>query len=214
MWAGLHLWGGPRGLIRVTASKFAVDDLGMRFDFTSGFYSGSGAALAVHSHVSCLLEVLPLENHFGFFSFNAVRDPLAMVLDGLLTAVGPDGTPAAGPIVMFRIDADGAPVPDSVDALQPALRALNQSIEQEFARNGDAFAGARELAPVDLLRRLFPKANASIEEGRLAHGLRADAGNTLSAGRVLFGGSQYNASARCRTTCAARSALRFLRSGR
>ena len=190
-WAGFHQWFGPRGFIRVSASRFDVDALGARFTFMTGAYGGSGPVLAVHSHVSCLIELQTLANHFCFYSFNAVRDPLAMVLDGLQVAVGPDGTPAAVPIVMFRIDADGAGVPSDLDAFRPALTALNQRIEQEFARTGDPLAGVRALAPAEFLSGLFPKPEFFTPDGRIGHALRISAERSLSAGRVVFGGPRF-----------------------
>jgi hypothetical protein len=171
LWAGffqsLSNWGRP--LLCVT--RFAVDDLGLRFAWSVGGFSGEGPALASHSYIHCILEVQPLYDKVYMFVFNAVRDTQAAVMDGLICGAGTDGTPAASPILLFRIDDEGHESP-AFEAMATTAGQIYEHAASEAARTGDPFAVVRELAPLDVLRTVCPTVGLARDDGGVDHVLR------------------------------------------
>ena len=99
LWAGFYQSFTNRGVARMTVAEFLLDESSLRLAYTDGFFNCVGAALATNSHLQAVCEIIPLDNHLIFFSFNAAHDMQgAAIIDGVSSAIGPDDTPAAGPI--------------------------------------------------------------------------------------------------------------------
>jgi hypothetical protein len=185
LWAGffqsLSNWGRP--LLYVT--RFAVDELGLRFAWSVGEFSGEGPALATHSYIHCVLEVQPLYDKVYMFVFNAVRDPHAAVMDGLICGAGTDGTPAASPILLLRVDEEAEESPPFETIAAAASRVYEQAAS-EAARTGDPFAVVRELAPADMLRVVCPTVGVARDDGGVDHVLRVPGKRSLSMGKMTL----------------------------
>ena len=131
LWAGFYQSLTNRGVARLCVSEFAIGGDGMRLSHTDGFFTCEGAAVATHNHLHAICEIVPLDNHLIFFAFNAAQDMQGVaVIDGLKCGVGPDDTPSAVPLVLFRID-DAAGDPPSIAALTTAVARANDRIESE-----------------------------------------------------------------------------------
>ena len=90
LWAGFYQSLTNRGMVRLCACRFASDHLGLRFEFTDGYFHSEGPALATHAHVHATGELRPLDNHLTFFSFHGAKDQQgAMVIDGLANSLVP-----------------------------------------------------------------------------------------------------------------------------
>jgi transcriptional regulator with XRE-family HTH domain len=195
LWGGFYQslsnWGRPLPCV----ARFAVDELGLRFAWSKGNFGGEGPALATHSYIHCLMEVRPLYDRLFTFTFNAVPDSHASIVDGLISGVGCDGTPAAGPILLFHLH-DGTGVTPCFEALSAACARIGERAASEAARTGDPFAVVREIAPVDVLRRLCPRIGVEREDTALDHLLRAPAKRSLGMGRMTLNGLPEHAALR------------------
>jgi transcriptional regulator with XRE-family HTH domain len=192
VWGGFYQslsnWGRP--LLCVT--RFAVDDLGLRFAWSVGNFSGEGPALATHSYVHCFMEVHPLYDKLYTFIFNAVHDTHAAVMDGLICGVGTDGTPAASLILLFHLDdEEQGPIP--FDALSASCGRVYEHAAAEAARTGDPFAVLRELAPLDVLRVVCPTVGVPRPDGQIDHVLRVPAKRSLGMGKLTLNSLPANA---------------------
>jgi transcriptional regulator with XRE-family HTH domain len=183
LWAGVYQslsnWGRP--LLCVT--RFAVDELGLRFSWSVGDFSGEGPALATHSHIHCIMELHPLYDRLFTLIFNAVHDTRAAVIDGLICGVGTDGTPAAGPILLLHLDDSVEP---SFEALSAACGRIDERAASEAARAGDPFAVIRDLVPVDILRLICPTLGVARDGDAIDHLLRAPPQRSLGMGRLTL----------------------------
>jgi transcriptional regulator with XRE-family HTH domain len=192
LWAGFYQslsnWGRPL----LCVARFAVDELGLRFSWSVGNFIGDGPALATHSHIHCLMEVRPLYDKLFTFVFNAVHDTHVAVIDGLICGLGTDGTPAAGPIVLFHLD-DAVPDMAAFEALGVACGRIYERAAAEAGHTGDPFAVVRELAPVEILQALCPAVGVAREDGSVDHLLRAPAARSRGMGRMTLNSVAANA---------------------
>src|SRR6185503_18603172 len=107
LWAGFYQSFTNRGIVRMCAAEFAIDDAGLRFGFTEGFFACEGSAIAARTHLHAICDIKPLDNHLLFFALNTAHDMKGVaIIHGLASTFGPDDTPAASPILLFRIDAE------------------------------------------------------------------------------------------------------------
>jgi transcriptional regulator with XRE-family HTH domain len=187
LWAGFYQSFTNRGVARMTVAEFLIDTSGLRFAYTDGFFNCIGIALATNSHLQAVCEIIPLDNHLIFFSFNAAHDMQGVaIIDGVSSAVGPDDTPAAGPVILFRID-EGMDDPEiTFQVLAVRVAEVNDRIESEAARTGDPLALPQQFAPRDVLSALFPCVGAARPDGSLDHLLRVPSDRSLAAGKLAM----------------------------
>jgi hypothetical protein len=175
LWAGFYQSLTNRGVARLCAAELAVEDDRLRFDLTEGFFLCEGSAIATHTHLHAICEIKPLDNHLLFFTLNAAHDLAEVaVIDGLISGVGPDHTPVASPLLLFRID-------------DTKVAALNERIEGEAARTRDPFADTQQLAPVEILRMLCPVVGSPRSDGEIDHVLRVPPKRSLATGKRTMG---------------------------
>ena len=187
LWAGFYQSLTNRGVARLCVSEFAVGGDGMRLSHTDGFFTCEGAAIATHNHLHAICEIVPLDNHLIFFAFNAAQDMQGVaVIDGLKCGVGPDDTPSAVPLVLFRID-DAAGDRPGMAALTPAVARANDRIESEAGRTGNPFAAAQEIASLEILHTLCPIVGTQRQDGEIDHILRMPRKRSLATGRRAMG---------------------------
>ena len=167
----------------MTVAEFLLDESGLRLAYTDGFFNCVGAALATNSHLQAVCEIIPLDNHLIFFSFNAAHDMQGVaIIDGVSSAIGPDDTPAAGPMMLFRID-DRLDAKVTFELLAARVAEVNDRIESEAARTGDPLALSQQFAPRDVLSRLFARVGTVREDGGIDHLLRVASDRSLAAGK-------------------------------
>jgi hypothetical protein len=190
VWAGVYQslsnWGRPLPCV----ARFAADELGLRFSWSVGNFSGEGPALARQSYVYGLLELHPIHEKVYTFIFNAVHDTHAAVIDGLISGAGTDGTPAAGPILMLHVEESDE---TSFEALSAACREIHDHAASEAARTGDRFAVLRDLVPVELLRLMSPTVGVPRDDGAVDHLVRAPRQRSLGMGRLTLNSVPANA---------------------
>lgn len=179
LWAGFYQSLTNKGLVRMIAFQFFIDDLGLRCRLTEGNFTGEGPALATRSHLQCFIDVGPLYDRLAYWMFNGVHGPKAAVIDGLVCVIAGDsgGSPAASPILLYRIDEDHQDDAEiEITALAAAINQLHERVANEIERTGDTLAVFRELAPPDVLRAVTP----IVGDGR-DHVLRMPAARSLAA---------------------------------
>ena len=186
LWSGFYQSFTNRGVARMTVAEFLLDDSGLRLAYTDGFFNCVGAALATNSHLQAVCEIIPLDNHLIFFSFNAAHDMQGVaIIDGVSSAIGPDDTPAAGPMILFRID-DRLDPTVTFELLSARVAQVNDRIESEAARTGDPLALSQQFVPRDVLIRLFPRVGIVREDGGIDHLLRVASDRSLAAGKLAI----------------------------
>jgi hypothetical protein len=191
LWAGFYQSLSNRGRPVPCVARFAVDELGLRFSWSLGNFSGEGPALVTRSNIHCPVEMRPPCCRLLTFALNAVADTHAAIVDGLLSGVGRDGAPAAGRILLFHLhDKEGAPRFESLGA---ACGRLSERAASEAARTGDPFAVVREIAPVEMLRLVCPRVGVAPENDAADHVLRASAKRSLGMGRLALNSLPANA---------------------
>ena len=130
----------------------------------------------------------------AYCMFNGVHAPKAAAIDGLVCIIAGDsgGTPAAAPILLFRVD-EGQPGDAAIDmdALAAAIRQIHERADVEIARTGDTLAVMRDLAPPEVLCAVTP----TIGDGG-DHVLRMPAARHLRPARLW-----RLRFADCRATC-------------
>jgi hypothetical protein len=184
LWAGFYQSLTNRGIIRLMAATFAVDDDGLRFAFTDGSFSSEAAAVATQKHVQCIGEVTPLDNHLIFVTFHTKAYLQgAAVIDGLVSAFGPDDTVTATPMVLFRIDDEAGVTPPSLQSVMQLAADGNRRVESEAAQTGDPLAGLRDIAPADFLQSLFLRVGAPRPDGQIDHLMRIPSKRSLALDR-------------------------------
>jgi hypothetical protein len=141
------------------------------------------------------MEVRPLYDRLLTFTFNAVPDTHAAIIDGLICGVGNDGAPAAGPILLFHLH-DGTGVTPSFEALSAVCMRLGELAASEAARTGDPFAVMRDIAAIDVLHRVCPRIGVERQGHGVDHLLRAPAKRSLGMGRMTLKSLPANASLR------------------
>lgn len=185
LWAGLFQSVVNRGVPRLCAARFTVDDLGLRLSFTEGSFRGEGPALASRSHLQCLIDVAPLYDRMAFFVFNGVHSPSAFVIDGVVNVMAGDsaGTPTAIPMVLFRID-DGVPadMAPSMDVLDDAVNKANTRATDESTAGKDPMAVVRELFPTEVLKAIYPVVGVAHDDGLIDYTLRVPPARSLAVG--------------------------------
>jgi transcriptional regulator with XRE-family HTH domain len=160
LWAGFYQSLTNRGRVLLCAVHFFIDELGLRCRLTEGNFTGEGPVLATRSHLQCLFDVGPLYDRVGFCMFNGVHAPKAAVIDGLVCIIAGDsgGSPAAAPILIFRVD---------------------EGPLSETATDMDALAVLREIATPAVLRAVTPVVGDGSD-----HMLRMPAARSLAAGTL------------------------------
>jgi transcriptional regulator with XRE-family HTH domain len=189
LWAGFYQSLTNRGVARVSAGQFTLEGGELRFAYTDGFFSSEGPAIATHTHLHAVGAIVPLENRLVFFAFNAVQDGGGVgIIDGVKTAVGADDTPSATPVLLIRIDNEADEQPIGFESLVRRVARANERIENEAQQIGDALAGARQIAPPDMLRSLWPVVGAARPDGEIDHILRMPRKRSLATGRRAMDG--------------------------
>jgi transcriptional regulator with XRE-family HTH domain len=186
-WAGFYQSLTNRGVVRLCAAEFAVQDDGLRLAFTEGFFLVEGQAIATHTHVQAICEISTLDNHLMFFTFNSAQDVQgAAVIDGLISVFGADHAPTAGPILLFRVgdEAERGTVP--LEELMPRVVKANEEIEREAARTGNAFAGMREIVSSDILQSLCLAVGTPRADGQTDHLMRIPPKRSLAIGKLAM----------------------------
>jgi transcriptional regulator with XRE-family HTH domain len=178
LWAGFYQSVINKGLVRLCALHFFIDDLGLRCRLTEGNFTGEGPALATRSHLQCLFDVGPLYDRMAYCMFNGVHAPKAAIIDGLVCVIAADsgGSPVAAPILLFRIDEDTGDTEIETGGIAAAIRQVHERAANEIARTGDMLAVFRDLAPPEVLRAVTPM----VGDGR-DHVLRMPAARSLAA---------------------------------
>src|SRR5882724_4264807 len=183
LWAGFYqsVTNGGRPLL--CAGRFFIDDLGLRFSFTTGDFAGEGPALASRSHLQCLIDVGPLHDRLAFFIFNGVHAPRALAIDGVVSVMAGDstGTPTAMTMFLLRIALDPT---IGVEALSEAIIRINRRARDAHASTGDQLAVMSEFIPSDILRTLYPLVGAAREDGQIDHVLRIPVARSLASGNT------------------------------
>jgi transcriptional regulator with XRE-family HTH domain len=195
LWAGFFQSMLNHGIPQLVVMHFAMDDLGLHAAFTVGPLFGDGPVLASSSHLQCFLECAPLFDRVVFCVLYGVHQPQARVVDGIVCVMAGDaaGTPAASPILLYRID-DGIafdPV-TGMEELGATISRLNEHAKVEAHRSGDAFAVMSDLAPVEILQTVCPVVGAP-REGGVDHVLRVPAARSLAAGTLDLEGAPADA---------------------
>ena len=62
-----------RGVARLCASEFLIDDRDLRFFHTDGFFL-RGPAIVTYNYLHVICEIALLDNRLLFFAFNAAQD--------------------------------------------------------------------------------------------------------------------------------------------
>lgn len=186
LWAGFYQSITNRGMVRVSAAEFAIDGSDLCFTFTDGSFVCEGTAIATQTHLHAICEFNPLDNHLIFFAFNTAHDQRIAVVDGLISAVGPDDTPAASPVLLFRIDDEMPDNSITPRGLVPKLAEVNKHIESQAARTGDPFAATQELASMEILRSLCPLVGHARADGGIDHVLRMPPKRSLATGKLAM----------------------------
>jgi transcriptional regulator with XRE-family HTH domain len=183
LWAGFYQSLTNRGVVRLSAGQFAIDAAGLHLSYTDGFFTCEASVVVAHNHLHAIGEIRPLDNHLIFFSLNAAHDAQGVaVIDGLKCAVGPDDTPTASPLLLFRLDR-GADETIDLPAVRARVAATNEQIESEAARTGNLFAVTQQLAAPEILRTLCPTVGAARTDGEVDHVLRVPQRRSLATGR-------------------------------
>jgi transcriptional regulator with XRE-family HTH domain len=182
LWAGFYQSILNKGVPRLFALRFFIDDLGLRCEAVEGTFKGEGPVIATRSHLQCLFDVGPLYDRVGHCIFNGVHAPRAAIIDGLVCIIAgdPGGTPTASPIVVYRLDED--PLDETaahMDALGAAIKQIHERAEAEGARSGDKMAVMRELAPPEILQAVTPVVGDERD-----HVLRVPTTRSLAAGTL------------------------------
>ena len=182
LWAGFYQSVLNKGIPRLFALRFFINDLGLRCEAGEGNFKGEGPVIATRSHVQCLFDVGPLYDRVGHCMFNGVHAPRAAIIDGLVCIIAGDsgGTPTASPIVVYRLDED--PLDETaahMDALGAAIKQIHERADTEAARTGDKMAIMRELAPPEILQAVTPVVGDERD-----HVLRVPTARSLAAGTV------------------------------
>jgi transcriptional regulator with XRE-family HTH domain len=182
LWAGFYQSVLNKGMPRLFALRFFIDDLGLRCEAGEGNFKGEGPVIVTRSHVQCLFDVGPLYDRVGHLMFNGVHAARAAIIDGLVCIIAGDsgGTPTASPIVVYRLDEE--PLDETaaqMDALAAAIKEIHERAEAESARTGDKMAIMRELAPPEVLQAVTPVVGDERD-----HVLRAPTARSLAAGTV------------------------------
>jgi transcriptional regulator with XRE-family HTH domain len=188
LWAGFYQSFTNRGVARLCAAEFQVEDDGLYFAFTDGSFLCEGTAVATHTHVHAICEIAPLDNHLVFFTFNAAPDAQGpSVIDGLANAFAADAMPSCSPVLLFKLGdaADGSSV--KARSLMPAVASANDGIEGAVARTGDPVAAAQQFAPPEILRVLFPLVGSAQADGQTDHVLRMPPRRSLATGKRAIG---------------------------
>jgi DNA-binding winged helix-turn-helix (wHTH) protein len=184
LWAGLYQSLTNRGVARLVAGEFAIDDDQLRFAYTDGFFDCRGPAIATHSHLHAICDVAQLDNHLIFFAFNAAQDMQGVaVIDGLASTVGPDHTPSSAPVLLFRIDdgSDGAAT--DLQQLTPRVAQANDQIESEARQTNNPIVALQHIASPDILRSLWPVVGTARPDGETDHILRVPRKRSLATGK-------------------------------
>jgi hypothetical protein len=186
LWSGFYQSVTNGGRPRLCAGRFFINDLGLRFSFTEGEFSGEGPALASRSHLQCLIDVGPLHDRLAFFVFNGVQAPRALAIDGIVTVMAGDstGTPTAMPMLLFRIDRGMALDAVNVVSLSGAIKLVNRRAREVQEKSGDALAVMSEFVPLHILRTLYPVVGAAHEDGQIDHVLRIPVARSLASGNT------------------------------
>lgn len=182
LWAGFHQSMTNRGCVLMSVARFLVDDLGLRFAFTDGFYVGEGPVIISGARLQCVMEAGPLYDRLGFFTFNGIHSARATVIDGVAATYAGDGTPMATTMILFRIDGGTRYGEVGLENFMATLGERNlQSMEQAKA-TGDLAAAWRDIAPAMALRVAMPRVGAGHEDGDINHVLRVSSADSLAAG--------------------------------
>jgi hypothetical protein len=186
LWAGFYQSLTNRGVVRLCAAEFSIDDASLRFAITDGFFWLEGSAIATHTHIHAICEFTPLDNHLAFFAFGAAQDMQGVaVIDGLMSAIGPDDTAVASPMLLFRIN-DETHDRIVLRTILPRVAEANNRIESEAARTGNPLAATCQIASADILRVLCPIVGTVRTDGAIDHVLRIPPKRSLATGTAAM----------------------------
>jgi len=184
LWCGFYQSATNGGRPRLGAGRFFINDLGLRFSFTEGDFSGEGPVLASRSHLQCLIDIGPLHDRLAFFICNGVQAPRALAIDGIVTVMAGDSTatPIASTMFFLRIDLDMALDAVEVGSLSSAVMQVNERAREVHEKTGNPLAVMSELVPLDILRTLYPVVGAAHADGQIDHLLRSPVARSLASG--------------------------------
>jgi hypothetical protein len=189
LWGGLYLSIANRGLILACAMRVGIEAGHLYCDFTEGNFTGEGPVVVAGGRLHIVIEPGPMHDRLGFLIFGSVHAPVASLIDGIVMVPAADatGTPAASPVLMFRLDDPYAPsLTPSITDLTGVLRGINQRATREGAQTGEPWAFWEREMPGKILEALRVRVGVRREDGEIDHLLRRPASRSLTLADLGF----------------------------